>query len=233
MRSRAGLIAFRLCFGLLTLSALGVQLAIQLRNGFSIVNFFSFFTNLSNILAALLFVGGAGWMAAQRSAPAASDPAMRDPDMRDTLRGASTMNMVVVALVYAALLRNADLGALRPWVNTVLHGIMPVAVVVEWLYQPPRTPLGIRDLLRWEIFPLCYLVYTLTRGAVVGWYPYPFLNPAAAGGYGAVALYGCGILVTFLLVGWAVMASGNLRRRQTVAAASRRGLAASTSAAST
>jgi hypothetical protein len=29
----------------------------------------------------------------------------------------------------------------------------------------------------------------MIRGPIVGWYPYPFLNPAQPGGYGAVAVY--------------------------------------------
>ena len=35
------------------------------------------------------------------------------------------------------------------------------------------------------IYPLAWTVLTVIRGALDGWYPYPFLDPAN-GGYGAV-----------------------------------------------
>jgi hypothetical protein len=68
-----------------------------------------------------------------------------------------------------------------PWVNIVLHYIMPVVMVVDWLVLPPKTTLSLQQTAYWLIYPLVYLVYTLVRGAAVGFYPYPFLNPATAG----------------------------------------------------
>ncbi|MDQ3057292.1 MAG: Pr6Pr family membrane protein, partial [Pseudomonadota bacterium] len=59
------------------------------------------------------------------------------------------------------------------------------------------------------VFPATYLVYTLLRGMTTGWYPYPFLNPATAGGYTGVAMYSLGIFVAFLVVGFALLAVGN------------------------
>lgn len=93
--------------------------------------------------------------------------------------------MAIVGIVFTALLRHEDLGSLLPWVNTVLHYVMPVAVVLDWLYQPPRTALSFRQTLLWLIFPLVYLSYVLIRGSIVDWYPYPFLNPANVGAMGA------------------------------------------------
>jgi hypothetical protein len=47
-------------------------------------------------------------------------------------------------------------------------------------------------------FPLLYIIYTLARGAIVGWYPYFFVNPHRNGGYLLVAgdclAVGAGIL---------------------------------------
>jgi len=42
----------RIAFALLTLTAISVQLSIHIRSGFDVLNFFSYFTNLSNIFAA-------------------------------------------------------------------------------------------------------------------------------------------------------------------------------------
>ena len=67
----------------------------------------------------------------------------------------------------------------------------------------------VRQLGYWKIYPLVFPVYTLIRGAIVGFYPYPFLNPASAGGYGGVALYCVAIFVAFLVVGWLLVVAAN------------------------
>lgn len=203
MTKRSILIALRLLFGVLTLVAVGTQFTVQVQMGFSVINFFSFFTNLSNLFAAIVLIFGAFQLIARRQ-PSVST---------DLIRGMSVVNMAVVGIVFSALLRNVDMGYLLPWVNTVLHYITPIAVVLEWLVQPPRTKLGKRQLLLCQVFPLLYLVYVLTRGAIVGWYPYPFLNPANVGGYGGVTAYIIGIVVVFVVAGWLLFTLGNKLNR--------------------
>jgi len=166
MTRRSIVIAWRLTFGLLTLAAIGTQFVIQVQSGFSIVNFFSYFTNLSNLIATIVFLFGAFQLIVQREPSATTD----------LIRAGSVVNMAVVGVVFSALLREADLGALLPWVNSVLYCIMlvaPVAVVVEWLIQPPTIKLGMRRLLLCQLFPLCYLVYAVIRGAIVAGRPTP------------------------------------------------------------
>ncbi len=128
--------------------------------------------------------------------------------LHDQLRAVSVVNMTVVGLVFAVLLRNADLGALLPWVNIVLHYVMPSAIILEWLLAPPASRFGTRQLLLVLVFPTLYLIYTLIRGRMLGWYPYPFLNPAGVGGSG-VAVHAVGIAVTFIFAGWILMAAAN------------------------
>jgi hypothetical protein len=120
----------------------------------------------------------------------------------DLVRGSSVAGMIVVGIVFSILLRDHDVGSLMPWVNTVTHYVMPIAVTLDWLYQPTKSDLAFNQIPYWLIFPLIYLAYTLVRGAIVGWYPYPFLNPANVGGYGGVALYSLAIIVLFLIISW-------------------------------
>jgi hypothetical protein len=187
--------ALRLLLGLLTLVAIASQFAIHARMGANVVNFFSYFTNLSNLLAAGVLL----LTARTRATPA----------WIDRVRAISAMNMAVVGIVFTLLLRNEDLGALQPWVNFVLHDLMPCAVVLDWLLDPPSTRLGVRDVMQFLIFPAAYLAYSLLRGAQTGWYPYPFLNPSRVDGYGGVTVYAVGITVIFLVIGWALVALGN------------------------
>ena len=89
---------------------------------------------------------------------------------------------------------------------------MPVVVVADWLLRPGTALARARDWLVVLAGPLAYVVYVLGRGAIVGWYPYPFLDPRLDG-YGSVAGHVVAIVALFLLAQWAVGASTRLRRR--------------------
>jgi hypothetical protein len=192
----------RVLFGFLPLVALGRQLAIHRGLGFSVTNFFSYFTNLSN-----LFAGGVLLLCAAASA--------RDNSSSRTLAGlraVAVINMVLVGIVFTVLLRDTDLGSLLRWVNTVLHDLMPCILMLDWVALPPAVRLGWRELMMGLLFPVAYVIYVLVRGRITGWYPYPFLNPAQAGGAAGVLSYVVGITVTFVLVGGGLIALGNWRR---------------------
>ena len=189
----------RLLFGLLALSAIGWQLGIHVRLGFSVVNFFSFFTNLSNLFAAaVLLLGAIGFFVSPQRL-----------NVSTRVRYISTVNMAIVGIVFAVLLRDVDLGSLLPWINFVLHYVMPCVVVLDWLFAPPERRLRSADLMSALIFPVIYLGYVVLRGRSVNWYPYPFLNPVEAGGYGIVALYSLGIALTFVAAGGSLLFLGN------------------------
>lgn len=192
MNKRNVLVAGRLFFSLLTLAALSAQLVVHIRGGFSVVNYFSYFTNLSNLFAAVVMLIGAAYLAQHRE----------PTPTHDLVRGSSVAGMAVVGIAFSILLRGHDLGSLMPWVNAVTHYVMPMVVVLDWLYAPPKSVLALRQIQYWLIFPLIYLAYILVRGALVGWYPYPFLNPANVGGYGGVILYSLAIIALFLVISW-------------------------------
>jgi len=186
------LIAFRLAFGVLVLVTVGAQLSIHLTARYNAVNFFSYFTNLSNSIAALVFLAGVARQLTRRLPNSVSD----------ALRTASVINMAVVGVVFAVLLRNVNLGDLRPWVNTVVHQVMPVAVFIEYLSWPPRRQATASQLGITLCFPVAYLLYVFTRGASTGWYPYPFLNPITMNGYAAIVPYVAGIVLLFVALAW-------------------------------
>ncbi|MGH8107609.1 MAG: Pr6Pr family membrane protein [Arenimonas sp.] len=186
----------RLILAVLTLAAVGQQLVLHVSASYSVLNFFSYFTNLSNIFAALVLL---------------LSVFLNNSRSRDLARYVSTVNMAIVGLVFAVLLRNVDLGALLPWVNFVVHYVMPVAILLDWFVEPPVSKLTGKQAFFALLFPIAYLAYVLVRGAQTGWYPYPFLNPASVGGYGAVAAYSLGITTAFLLASWALFTIGNRR----------------------
>jgi len=184
--------ALRLALASFLATALVAQLAIGLsRTDLTLVRFFSHFTVLSNISAVVCLV-----MLAGRPARSAS-PAF------STFRGAMTLYMTTTGLIYAVVLARsvADVGLTEPWVDWALHVVGPVAVVADWVFDRPSVALPWRTLGTWMVFPGAYLVYTLVRGEVVGWYPYPVLDPVESGGYGEVALWSAVALVVILGLG--------------------------------
>jgi hypothetical protein len=122
--------------------------------------------------------------------------------------------MAVVGLVFGALLTGQDLGSLLPWVNFVVHYLMPVVMVADWLFQPPRSALTIKHLWYWLLYPVAYLVYSLIRGSFVNWYAYWFIDPARAGGWGGVVVFAAAISIGFLVVSLAMLWLGNKLEHQ-------------------
>lgn len=204
MHKRMFLVWARLFLGLATLMAVILQAGVVYAQGvFNPFNYLGYFTNISNIVAALILIISAMYLLKNKK------PSPED----DSIRGAATLYMLVTGIVYMILLRGEDLGLLLPWVNILLHIIMPVAVIADWLYQPPLSKITARQAVIWLTFPIIFVIYTLTRGAYTGWYPYPFLNPDAVGGYGGVFAYSVGILLLFFVLGWFVIKMGRVLKR--------------------
>jgi hypothetical protein len=64
----------------------------------------------------------------------------------------------------------------------------------------------------WLAFPVVFAVYSLIRGPIVQWYPYPFLDPRAHGYLHVAAecfVIALAIMVICLLIVWL----GDLARR--------------------
>lgn len=183
--------ALRLALASLLLVSLVSQLFIGLsRADLTIVRFFSYFTVLSNTLAVVMLVMLAG------------SPGRDQAPWFALFRGAVTVYMSVTGLVYVVLLAPnlADVPAPEPWIDWTIHVVGPVAVALDWLFSPPATPLRPSAPALWLAFPTIYLGYSLIRGPIVDWYPYPFLDPDEVGGYGGVVLW-CGV-VLIVIVGF-------------------------------
>lgn len=61
---------------------------------------------------------------------------------------------------------------------------------------------------------MVYVIYSLIRGPIVDWYPYPFLDPAKAGSYAGIAAYSVGIAIGIFMVIWMTVALANRGARQ-------------------
>lgn len=157
-----------------------------------VANLFTFFTILTNLLCA----GTAAVLAVR-------------PDTRSrllaVLRVDAVVGIAVTAAVYHAVLADLyDLRGAEEVANQLFHTAVPVLVVGGWLLVGPRGLVGTRTVLLSLLYPLAWLAFTLARGAVIGWYPYPFLDVGDLG-Y-PTALLNC-LLVTALLLGLAAVAA--------------------------
>jgi hypothetical protein len=72
-------------------------------------------------------------------------------------------------------------------VNLVVHYIVPFSMIAGWLAFGPRPRINRLTVLLSLLFPVLWMAYTLVRGAIWKWYPYPFLD-VPSHGYARVAL---------------------------------------------
>jgi len=194
MHKKTALIFYKTFFALLGFSAIVTEIATIIERGrFDTVNFFSYFTIETNILVIATLLLSAFAVAAGKR------------HRFDMLRSAVTVYILVVGVGFSVLLAGVEGLILTavPWDNTVLHYIIPVAVLVDFLLDRPKRALSFKKSLVWLVFPLTYVIYSLVRGAITGWYPYPFLDPTTKG-YSAVGLtIACLLLLAVALI-WAV-----------------------------
>ncbi|MFC6354556.1 Pr6Pr family membrane protein [Luethyella okanaganae] len=161
------------------------------------VNFFSFFTILSNTLSVVVLLIGA-WYCFRTKI---------DPPLYNVVLACVVTYMATTGVVYNLLLRDVSLdqATTLPWSNEILHLWAPSYMVLVWIFTPGKSPLPWNRLWAIVSFPLVWSVYTMLRGPIVGWYPYPFLDPAQPGGYRAVLIYVVAIAGFIGLMGCAVI----------------------------
>lgn len=153
-----------------------------------IIRLLSFFTIQSNLLSGLV------------SAQLARDP-NRDGRAWRALRLAALFGITVTGIVYSTVLAriHEPNGAAETFVNDIVHYVVPVMMVLGWLLFGPRPRIDARTVRLSLLFPLAWLAYTLVRGAIWHWYPYPFLD-VTTHGYLRVVLNSLAVVVVFAVL---------------------------------
>lgn len=157
----------------------------------TLTNFFSFFTILTNLFAAVILI----WTALTPDGP------------RPGLRTSAAVYIAVVGLGYSLLLRHLwDPQGLQRIVDILLHDINPAAYILFWfIFFRKGATLSWRSAFLWLIWPLLYLLYSMIRGSMIGWYPYPFLDPRLVP-FPRIISTIVGFMTTFLVLGLAAVA---------------------------
>jgi hypothetical protein len=162
MRKRLSVI-----FSIIVWFSVIVQFVIMVQNRVSdipetVVRFFSYFTILTNILAAVYFMA-AGLIPSYVKKPG--------------LLTAITVYIFMVGTVYQIVLRHLWQPTGMQWVvDELLHTINPLLVIIYWYMYEQKKQVTYGRIKFWIIYPLGYLAFVLVRGTFSNFYPYPFID---------------------------------------------------------
>lgn len=188
---------YRAVFALVGWFAIGLQywLTLQGDTGKSAaeltLNFFSYFTILMNVIVALALSGPAF----------VPDSAFGRWTLSEGVRAAVAMYIAVVGLTYHFLL--SHVWDPQGWLfvsNGLLHYVMPIVFVLDWLLFTPKGRLCWGDAVKWLAVPLVYIVWTVIHGYASNWWPYWFVDLPALG-LAKAAFWFAAMLALFLVVG--------------------------------
>jgi hypothetical protein len=169
-----------------------------------LINFFSYFTVLTNTLVAAVL----------SSALAGPSTALRGFFRRPGIMAGVTVSIAVVGISYSVLLRNVwDPQGFQWLVNELLHDVLPVAYVLWWWCCAPKDGLHWRHAGAWMAYPLVYFAYAMLRGQVIGVYQYPFINVDRLG-WTQVLINSAVILAGFIALSLAAIALGRWQQRR-------------------
>jgi hypothetical protein len=205
--------AFRLAAGILGVTALVLQYALVLMNDIGpdplrrTINFFSYFTILTNVLVVLALL-----------APVAvPQTGLGKFFARPGVRTAIASYIIIVSAVVFFILRHlTNLQGLDFLADLLLHYILPALFVMDWLFLTPKETLKFGHVAWWLVFPVIYLGWTFIHGAASGFFPYPFLNTNELGLLRVLINEGL-LLVVFLILGFVLVTGGKMFRPGTPA----------------
>ncbi len=192
--------------------ALVLQLYIMLKNGpaagirpfTTVVNFISYFTILCNLLVAIS-------LSYSLLAPSSNAGKLF---LNPVNQSAICLYIVIVGLVYSIALRQIwDPKGLQLLADRLLHDAIPLLYLIFWIIFIPRGVLNWKNVFPWMTLPAIYIVYSLIRGAVMGWYPYPFIHVEELG-YGKVIVNALLMGLAFLGIGLIMIAFNRMSRRR-------------------
>ncbi|OAE14185.1 hypothetical protein AZH11_02410 [Pseudomonas simiae] len=160
-----------------------------------LINFFSFFTVLTNTLVVVVL----------SYALVSRDSAAKRFFLAPNVSSGIAASIVVVSLAYNLLLRHLWSPAGFQFIaDELLHDVMPVLFLIYWWRYVPKGTLRLKHIAGWVIYPLVYFAYVLLRGHLLGQYQYPFIDVDSLG-YPQVFANAGGILAGFIVIALAVV----------------------------
>lgn len=122
------------------------------------------------------------------------------------LQAGAALAIGLVGVVYMTLLRGlVHLEGPALLADTLLHYVVPIAMVLYWLVIAPKLGLRWHHPLLWSAYPLAYFGYAIVRGSIDGRYPYPFMDVTKLGP-GQTAFNALGLAAAFVISGLLMVA---------------------------
>jgi len=180
-------------FCLLVTLASSFGVSVELGATHSVLRCLSYYTVQSNVLAAVVCLLGARTRRRSRA--------------QLVLQAGVTIWISVTALVFAVFLAHRfSFSGIRAYGDIALHYFAPAVVLLDWVLLEPKGALRLRHAFLWASYPIVYVVLSLVRGHIDGFYPYWFLDPVhryprGMGSHLAVGLFVLGLFVFFGLLG--------------------------------
>lgn len=169
-----------------------------------LVRFFSFFTVLTNTLAAVAL------SCALTTRNSAGHGFFRNP----AVAGGIAASIALVGIAYNVLLRHLWQPQGWQWIaDELLHDVMPVLFVLYWLLYVPKGLLRLKHVALWMLYPVIYFCYVLVRGDVIGDYLYPFIDVGTIG-YAKALVNALGVLAGFVSIALLIVGIDKLIARR-------------------
>lgn len=88
---------------------------------------------------------------------------------------------ITFIVFHVALRELQDLTGQAAVADFLLHTASPLLCVVGWLVFGPRGQTSTRVVALTLVFPLGWGTFTMIRGGIIEWWPYPFIDPTDSG----------------------------------------------------
>lgn len=139
----------------------------------AIVEFFSYFTVLTNLLVTIYC-----------TLQLISIDRQKQTNIflkKETLT-ALTVFILLVGMVYHLVLKSLwKPEGLLMITDEIYHTFVPLGTLFLWIFSTNNKLSNLKYLFSWLLYPALYLTFVLIRGSFSNFYPYPFINVAELG----------------------------------------------------
>jgi hypothetical protein len=119
---------------------------------------------------------------------------------KPSTRTAIAVYITIVGVIYNTLLASQwKPTGLQLVVDQLLHSFIPLLFIIYWIIYVRPFRLEWKTMLPWKLYPIIYCIYTLLRGPVAQFYPYPFMDVNKLG-YTQAFINIFGVVIAFLFV---------------------------------
>lgn len=188
-------ILFTFCF-------VGIFLNSGISEGFFNTELFVYYTYITNILCLVV----TGIVLYDNYKKVINNEHRGHNEIIRKIKGAATIGILITGVVYHFLLGDTSVEGYFHLDNIIVHYIVPLMFVLDWILFDKRKNINVIDPLTWLLLPATYLIYALIRGAIVGadaklQYAYWFIDVNDLG-YSGVLIWALILTLAFSIVGY-------------------------------